>query len=117
MTITKAVENLKNGNGNGAAAMNELDIEARLEEMRAEMTRLSEALTSLGSTKLDEYKAGIDKLAADAVSTSLSALKTAKSEAVSLEESFEGQIRSHPLQAIGIAAGIGFLAAIMTRRS
>ncbi len=115
MTIAKAVDKLKHGNG--TAAMDELDIETRLEEMRSEMVRLSEALTSLGSSKMDEYKAGIDKLAADAVSTSMSALKTAKTEAVSLEESFESQIRSHPLQAIGIAAGIGFLAAIMTRRS
>ena len=52
----------------------------------------------------------------DAVSASLNALHKAKDEAVSLEESFEEQVRARPLQSIGIALGVGFLAALLTRR-
>jgi ElaB/YqjD/DUF883 family membrane-anchored ribosome-binding protein len=55
-------------------------------------------------------------MAADAVSASLRALDSARTEALSLEEGFEQRVRDNPLKAIGIAAGIGFLFALMTRR-
>jgi len=92
------------------------DLEEQITELRREIAALTKNIAAFGSAKVDDYRAGIDRLAADAVNASLSAFSTAKDEAISLEESFEEQVRARPLQAIGIAAGVGFLAALLTRR-
>ena len=92
------------------------DLEEQITELRREIAALTKNIAAFGSAKVDDYRAGIDRLAADAVNASLNAFGTAKEEAISLEESFEEQVRARPLQAIGIAAGVGFLAALLTRR-
>jgi ElaB/YqjD/DUF883 family membrane-anchored ribosome-binding protein len=114
MALSKTIET-RSANGNGAHTA--LELEEQVEALKAEIAALTKSLGSLGSGKLDEYRAGIDRLAAEAVDASLKAVDYARSEATSLEQSFERQVREHPLQAIGIAAGIGFLFALMTRRS
>jgi ElaB/YqjD/DUF883 family membrane-anchored ribosome-binding protein len=93
------------------------DLEDQIGELRKEIASLTKNIAAFGSGKVGDYKAGIDRLASDAVNASLDAFNSAKSEAVSLEESFEEQVRARPLQSIGIAVGVGFLAALLTRRS
>ena len=115
MTLANVVSDLKKGNG--SAAIDELDLESRLGELRLEMDRITQNLADFGATKVDDYKAGIDKLVADAVSASLNAVQSAKSEAVSIERQFENQIKARPLQAIGIAVAVGFAAALLSRRA
>jgi len=99
-----------------ASAPSVEDLEDQITELRREIAALTKNIAAFGSAKVDDYRAGIDRLAADAVNASLNAFSTAKEEAISLEESFEEQVRARPLQAIGIAAGVGFLAALLTRR-
>ena len=102
-------------NGNGAQTA--VELEEQVQELRREIAELARTLTSIGSGKVEEYRAGLDRLANEAVDASARAFDMAKSEAVSMEQSFERQVREHPLQALGIAAGIGFLAALLTRRN
>lgn len=92
------------------------DVEDRFEELRNEIAALTRTLASFGATKVDGYRAGIDRLAADAIANSSKAFENARSEAMSLEQGLEAQIRSRPLQAVGVAVCIGFLAALLTRR-
>ncbi|MDB5526093.1 MAG: hypothetical protein JWM58_3856 [Rhizobium sp.] len=92
------------------------DLEDQITELRREIASLTKNIAAFGSSKVDDYKSSLDQLASDAVSASLNAFSTAKSEALSLEEGFEDQVRARPLQAIGIAVGVGFLAALLTRR-
>jgi ElaB/YqjD/DUF883 family membrane-anchored ribosome-binding protein len=92
------------------------DLEDQITELRREIAALTKNIAAFGSAKVDDYRADIEGLAADAVSASLNALGKAKDEAISLEESFEEQVRARPLQSIGIALGVGFLAALLTRR-
>jgi ElaB/YqjD/DUF883 family membrane-anchored ribosome-binding protein len=92
------------------------DLEDQIAELRREIAALTKNIAAFGSAKVDDYRADIESLAADAVSASLNALNKAKDEAISLEESFEEQVRARPLQSIGIALGVGFLAALLTRR-
>jgi ElaB/YqjD/DUF883 family membrane-anchored ribosome-binding protein len=101
---------------NSGAVPSMTDLEDQVAELRKEISALTKTLASYGSSKVDDYKAGMESFASDAVSASLSALNSAKSEAISLEESFEEQVRLRPLQSIGIAVGVGFLAALLTRR-
>lgn len=92
------------------------DLEDQISELRKEIASLTRNIASFGASKVDDYRAGVDRLASDAVSASFNALSAAKSEAASLEQSFEEQVRTRPLQSIGIAVGLGFLAALLTRR-
>jgi ElaB/YqjD/DUF883 family membrane-anchored ribosome-binding protein len=92
------------------------DIEAQLAELRKEISGLTKSLASFGAAKVDDYRAGVDQLAADAMDASLNAFNNAKQGAISLEESFEDHVRARPLQSVGIALGVGFLAALLTRR-
>jgi len=99
-----------------AAAPSVEDLEDQITELRREIAALTKNIGAFGASKVDDYKDGIDRLAADAVNASLNAFSSAKQEAISLEESFDEQVRARPLQAIGIAVGVGFLAALLTRR-
>jgi ElaB/YqjD/DUF883 family membrane-anchored ribosome-binding protein len=92
------------------------DIEEQIAELRREIASLTRNIAAFGAAKVGDYKSDVDRFAADAVSASLDALSSAKDEALSLEESFEEHVRSRPLQSIAIAAGVGFLAALLTRR-
>ena len=100
----------------GAEALSELEMRQRIDDLKAEIAAISRTLSALGGQKVDDYRESAERLAADAVSASMKAFDTARAEAVSMEESFERQVREHPLRAIGIAAGVGFLFALMTRR-
>jgi len=81
------------------------DIEAQLAELRKEIASLTRNLAAYGSAKVD-----------DTVSASIDAINAAKQEALSMEDAFEQQVRARPLQSIGIALGVGFVAALLTRR-
>lgn len=113
MATTKILQDALKSNGSRATAE---DVEDRIEELRNEIAALTKTLAAFGATKVDDYKAGLDRLAADAIATSSRAFEAARSEAISLEEGLETHIRNKPLQSVGIAVGIGFLAAILTRR-
>jgi ElaB/YqjD/DUF883 family membrane-anchored ribosome-binding protein len=96
--------------------LSELEMRQRIDDLKEEIASISRTLSALGGQKVDDYRDTVEKLTSDAVAASLKYLDTARSEALSLEEGFERQVREHPLRAIGIAAGIGFLFALMTRR-
>lgn len=97
-------------------ALSELEMRQRIDDLKNEIASLSRTLSALGGQKVDDYKDTVEKITADAVSASLKAFDAARSEAMSLERGFERQVREHPLRAIGIAAGVGFLFALLSRR-
>ena len=97
-------------------ALSELEMQQRIDDLKNEIASISRTLQAMGGQKVEDYKDTVEKLAADAVSASLKAFDYARTEAASLEQSFERQVRENPLRAIGIAAGVGFLFALLTRR-
>lgn len=97
-------------------ALSELEMRQRIDDLKDEIASISRTLSALGGQKVDDYRDAVEKLTSDAVSASLRAFDTARSEALSMEQGFERQVREHPLRALGVAAGIGFLFALMTRR-
>lgn len=113
MAFSKASNDVK---ASATEALSQLELEQRLDDLKSEIASITKTLSAIGGQKVDDYRAGVERLAADAVSASLKAFDSARSEAVSLEETFEDHVRAHPLRAIGIAAGIGFLFALMSRR-
>ncbi|MCB1444750.1 MAG: DUF883 family protein [Rhizobiaceae bacterium] len=111
MAISKAADK-----AHAQEALSELEVRQRLDELTSEIASLSRTLADLGGQKVEDYRDELERLVADAVSASRKAMDSARTGAASLEQGFEEQVREHPLRAIGIAAGIGFLFAFLTRR-
>jgi ElaB/YqjD/DUF883 family membrane-anchored ribosome-binding protein len=97
-------------------ALSDLEMQQRIEDLKNELASISKTLSAIGGQKVADYRDTVETMASDAVSASLKALESARVEAMSLEEGFERQVRENPLRAIAIAAGVGFLFALLTRR-
>lgn len=90
----------------------EKDLANEIEGLREDLSALTERfsrLTDAGIRTAGE-KGAEAKLRGQAAYDDLYA------RASDLEHQAADQIRRHPLQALGIAAGVGFLAALLTRR-
>src|SRR5262245_5201045 len=107
MALSKAANDLKANAGELGQ-----ELEQRLEDLKREVANISKTLAAIGTQKAEDYRVGVEKLASDAMAVSHQAIDRAKAEAASLEESLENQVRAHPMRAIGIAAGIGFMIAM-----
>ncbi|WP_349252078.1 hypothetical protein [Ciceribacter sp. L1K23] len=81
------------------------DVEQQLSRLREDVAGLVSALAAFGEQKAVDYRRKAGELAEDA-----------KTELAGWEGDLEARIRSKPLQSIAIAAGAGFLAALLTRR-
>lgn len=92
------------------------DIEAQLEQLREDIASLARTVAAVGNDKATEIKGKARRAASDAADASLQAVEAARVQAASLEEDLERQIRTNPIQSVAIAAGIGFLAALIMRR-
>lgn len=113
MAISRTADKVK---AQAEDVLSDLEMRQRIDDLKNEIASLSRTLSALGGQKVDDYKDSVEKLAAEAVNASMNAFDTVRSEAMSLEEGIERQIRDHPLRAIGIAAGVGFLFALLSRR-
>ncbi|MGK6311763.1 DUF883 family protein [Neorhizobium sp. DT-125] len=104
----------RSGNGQSSAASKE--IEAQIQQLREDISSLAKTVAAVGSDKASEVRGKARRVAHDAADASMQMVEAAREQAVSLERDLERQIRTNPIQAVAIAAGIGFLFALMTRR-
>lgn len=99
-----------------AVAASAADIEERMEKLRGDIVLLTEAVSSFGSAKSGQVK---DRAAekVDAMrAMSEDALDTLRAEFRNLEKGTRKQIQTNPLQAVAVAAGVGFLTALLLRK-
>ncbi|AJY45821.1 DUF883 family protein [Martelella endophytica] len=99
-----------------ASSKTEADIQAQIDQLRGDIANLTKLIGDLGSEKASQARARAEKLRDDATKAGQEAYDRARDEALSMEEDLEDRIRMKPLQSILIAAGVGFLAALFTRR-
>lgn len=92
------------------------DIEADIERIRGDIASLAGSLKRYGADKTDEYKERATTAGQDLTKMSQDALNDLTKELKNYERALSSQVRSHPLQALGIAAGVGFLLAALVRR-
>lgn len=105
----------RSGNGQNSAASK--DVEAQLQQLREDIASLAKTVAAVGNEKASEYKGKARRAAHEAADASMHMVEAAREQAVSLERDLERQIRTNPIQAVAIAAGVGFLFALMMRRS
>lgn len=99
----------------GSAASTK-DIELQLEQLREDISALAKTVAAVGNEKASEVKSKAKRAAADATDASYQIAEAAKNQALTWERDLEGQIRANPIQSIAIAAGVGFLFALISRR-
>ncbi|WP_244629608.1 DUF883 family protein [Martelella limonii] len=94
----------------------EADIQAQIDQLRGDIAELTKLIGSLGNQKASEARAKAEQFKDEAIRTGQDAYDRARDEALSFEEDVEDHIRNRPLQSIMMAAGFGFLMALLTRR-
>lgn len=92
------------------------DIEEHLDRLSGEITALTRALAEYGNGKIGEAADEAGRLRDAAAEKTAAVAASARQSMMSAEGDLEEQIRTRPLAAIGIAVGVGFLAAFLSRR-
>ncbi|TPW31087.1 DUF883 family protein [Martelella alba] len=103
------------------------DIQLQIDQLRDDIAKLTKVIGDLGTEKAAEAKAraeeGVasakaraERIRDEAYAATQDAYERAREEAISFEEEVEERIRMKPIQSVAIAASIGFLAALFTRR-
>ena len=91
------------------------EIEAQLQQLRDDLASLARSVAAAGSEKADAYRSRVRRASNEAADASLQMVDAAREQALSLEKDLERKIRTNPLQAVALAAGVGFLIALMAR--
>lgn len=99
-----------------AGKTTEADIQAQIDQLRDDIAELTKMIGTLGNQKAAEARSKAERLKEEAIKSGQEAYDRAREEALSFEEDVEDHIRSRPLQSILMAAGFGFLVALLTRR-
>jgi ElaB/YqjD/DUF883 family membrane-anchored ribosome-binding protein len=100
--------------GNSTASTK--DIELQLQQLREDISTLAKTVAAVGNEKAAEVRGKARRAANEAADVSISVVEAAREQAASLERDLEQQIRAKPIQSVAIAAGVGFLFALLTRR-
>lgn len=99
---------------NGANNAN--NVEAQLEALKEDVGKLAQALTEAGSDRVKEVKANALQKSEYASETAQQTIDRLRNEMEALDRKVSDQVREKPYQALGIAAGVGVLAALILRR-
>ncbi|WP_105385934.1 DUF883 family protein [Neorhizobium alkalisoli] len=113
-TANPTSEFARSGNGQNSATSK--DIEVQLQQLREDIASLARSVAAVGNEKASEVRGKARRAANEAADASLHMVEAAREQAMSLERDLERQIRTNPIQSVAIAAGVGFLFALLTRR-
>jgi ElaB/YqjD/DUF883 family membrane-anchored ribosome-binding protein len=81
------------------------DIQAELETLRSDIAALTQTVASFGSGKIRQ-----------AGETSQQYIESARETLVNAEEDLEAYVRAKPFQSLAMAAGVGYVLALLSRR-
>ncbi len=92
------------------------DLEAQIAALRADFAKLAETIGAIGEEKAKDAKARAAGKAEDVRRMSKEALAEAERHIHDVEDSVARRVRERPFVALGAAAAVGFLAALLARR-
>ncbi len=92
------------------------DVQARIDKIRSDISALTSSVKKHGADAASDVKGHADTISSDVAKASEDAISELRHQLDILENDTRGRIRENPLAAVGIAAGIGFLAALLMRR-
>jgi ElaB/YqjD/DUF883 family membrane-anchored ribosome-binding protein len=99
--LADRIEEAANTSGNATSG----DVQADLEALRRDIAALTQTVASFGSSKIRQ-----------AGETSQEYMDSARERIMNAEEDLEAYVRSRPLQSLAMAAGVGYVLALLSRR-
>lgn len=106
----------KTNKAEAASSASAADMEAQIETLKAEIAKLSAQIASSGGRSFDALKNiasdGADQLRYQGEA----AVEGLKAKADDLEGQMAAAVREKPVTSLAIAAGVGFLFALLARR-
>ncbi|MET0169449.1 MAG: hypothetical protein ABW191_03615 [Aliihoeflea sp.] len=97
-------------------AKTKAELEAEVERLRSDVTTLKDQLSAAGQNSYDSAKrvasSGIENLKV----RSEAAIEDIREQAHDYEAQLTDAVREKPISALAIAAGVGFVLALLTRR-
>lgn len=114
--MATATQTTKNRNGSPNMGSDADEIEVKLQKIKGDIADLARTLGDIGGKHVKEVKSEADQRVADIVRASEQSLDELRRQLRTVEGNLEARVREKPLQTLGIAAGIGFLMAVILRR-
>lgn len=114
MASSSSSSSAKSGQ-NGTATPSQKDVDDQIAQLRADISSLTDTVQRMGTGKVHDVQRKAADVTHDAAEVYGDALSSLRGEVEDLESKVTSRVRSNPLQAIGIAAGIGFVIAMITR--
>lgn len=91
------------------------DIEAELAQLRKDISSLTHTVSAFGATKAGKIAANAAGKKDELDANGAQLLDDAQEHISNFENEIKEHIRQNPLQAVGIAAGVGFVVAALSR--
>jgi len=91
-------------------------IEEQIARIKSDISDLASTLASLGSKRVRGARGQADQRLQDLTGAGEEMLDELRRQLRMVERDVEARVRDRPLQTIGIAAGVGFLLALIMRR-
>lgn len=110
---TASSKSAKTNEGSGNAS--EASLEADIAQLREDVSELARLLKRTGGHASGTARRAASASADDMRSQGEAAMEGLRGNAKEMEEQFESAIRRKPLTAVAMAAGVGFLLAVMAR--
>lgn len=107
--------NAKSGNTEALAASTR-KIENDLKELKSDLAALSKNIAGLGKAGAEDAVARAAHISDEFLQNSRKSLHDIRRQADRLEKQLEGTVRENPIQALLLAAGVGFLISFLARR-
>lgn len=92
------------------------DVVKQINDIRAEIAQLNKLVGNIGSNAADNIKAQAKEKLSQLSDLTEEELRVLRAKADLAGEKFVSGVRKQPLAAVGIAAGVGFVLALMLRK-
>lgn len=98
------------------ATVSAADIEHQVEKLRGEIGELTRSVAQYGADMGEKYRDKAGQSVEDLRLMSEDAFDTVRAEIGAVAKGTRKQISRNPVQAVALAAGVGFLAALLLRK-
>lgn len=116
MTTTENKSTSRTRARNGSSTAKKDDIGAEIAALREEVNAVTERLSKIAGVGVKQAKERGDESALLVQETSAQLIDDLTRQLRDIERKAGTAVRQNPIQTLGIAAGVGFLAAILLRR-
>ena len=103
-------------NAENEARRDATEMQAQIDKLSSELASLTRTVSDYGNGKFEGIAREARRMSHDVADRSVAVATAAGDGLATAESDLEVRIREHPLTAIGVAAGVGFLAALLTKR-